>query len=460
MAESLSDDTDPLALLRGQYEHYPYPHRDPEDERRTIRYTHIDTFACLNHYGFSGRRDFSRGFRVLVAGGGTGDSTIVLAEQLRDTGARVVHLDLSAASIEVAKRRAEVRGLDNIDWVHGSLLDVAGLGLGTFDYINCSGVLHHLESPEDGLAALVSVLEEDGLLGIMLYGKHGRADLYRMQALMRLLAGGEPDMQRRVDLCGSILEGNSVRWISELRQRFLSDAGSPRAARDVEIYDLFLHSRDRPYTVDDVYELLDGAGLHLLHFFGDCIQFAGEGNRRYRPETYSDEPQFLQRVAGLQRRQREAVAELLHSDIGTHLFYAARSPRQPPPLDDPDSIPFLAQFISGDSYRSLYELVRAAPLHGQVRCRVLNDVRISFRKTENVADIFRYLDGRRTLGEIFRLVRDRHPPKRRPAHARLLEEFRAVFEAFNLQDCMFLRHASAGAAPYRFFDLLGGPRRP
>ena len=38
---------------------------------------------------------------ALVAGGGTGDATIFLAEQLRHTNARVVHLDLSAASIAI-----------------------------------------------------------------------------------------------------------------------------------------------------------------------------------------------------------------------------------------------------------------------------------------------------------------------------------------------------------------------
>jgi ubiquinone/menaquinone biosynthesis C-methylase UbiE len=89
-----------------------------------------------------------------VAGGGTGDSTIYLAEQLRELGGEVVYLDVSAASMAVARARADVRGLTNIRWLNDSLMNLPALGLGVFDYISCTGVLHHLESTEAGLAAL------------------------------------------------------------------------------------------------------------------------------------------------------------------------------------------------------------------------------------------------------------------------------------------------------------------
>lgn len=65
----------------------------------------------INHYCFAGQQDFRNGWRVLVAGGGT--ATIYLAEQLRATDAEIVHLDLSAASIAIARRRAEIRRLQH-----------------------------------------------------------------------------------------------------------------------------------------------------------------------------------------------------------------------------------------------------------------------------------------------------------------------------------------------------------
>ena len=139
--------------VQAQYEALPYPARDPADETKRLARTWLDDLPMLNHYGFAGRRSFQKGFRVLVAGGGTGDGTIFLAEQLRNSDAEVVHLDFSSASLEIARRRAEVRGLTNIRWIHDSLLNLPRLGLGKFDYINCAGVLHHLADPDEGLRA-------------------------------------------------------------------------------------------------------------------------------------------------------------------------------------------------------------------------------------------------------------------------------------------------------------------
>jgi hypothetical protein len=85
--------------LRAQYEAYPYPARDPRDEAKRLitgSPSHLDE---LNHYLFGGRLDFARRFRVLVAGGGTGDGTIMLAQHCADAGvpAEITYLDLSDA---------------------------------------------------------------------------------------------------------------------------------------------------------------------------------------------------------------------------------------------------------------------------------------------------------------------------------------------------------------------------
>jgi len=96
-----------VAAVREQYERYPYPLREPEDERARLLTTWNDHLAQINHYCFAGKQGFRDGFKVLVAGGGTGDNVIFLAEQLRDTDARIVHLDLSAASLAVAQARCQ-----------------------------------------------------------------------------------------------------------------------------------------------------------------------------------------------------------------------------------------------------------------------------------------------------------------------------------------------------------------
>jgi hypothetical protein len=103
-------------------EHYtdqPYPPRDPEDERKRIVMDPNNTPVAIAHHLYNGQLEFPKAssgdppFRLLVAGGGTGDATIMFAVSF--TAAKlafeIVHVDLSAASIGVAKQRLQIRGI-------------------------------------------------------------------------------------------------------------------------------------------------------------------------------------------------------------------------------------------------------------------------------------------------------------------------------------------------------------
>ena len=61
-----------LDHVRAQYEALPYPPRDPRDEAIRLVTGTPSHLLEVNHYLFSGRLNFIRPFRALVAGGGTG----------------------------------------------------------------------------------------------------------------------------------------------------------------------------------------------------------------------------------------------------------------------------------------------------------------------------------------------------------------------------------------------------
>jgi len=131
-------DANYLSEVREQYEELPYPRRNPEEEKTRILEPTLNFLAIINHYCFRGKQDFND-FRVLAAGDGTGDSTIFLAEQLKEKNAEIVYVDISMASMKVAQERARIRGLSNIKWIHGSILSLTEMGIGEFDYITCTG---------------------------------------------------------------------------------------------------------------------------------------------------------------------------------------------------------------------------------------------------------------------------------------------------------------------------------
>ena len=45
-------------LVQSQYEGYPYPERNPADEKKRMNTGSPSNLAEVNHYVFGGRRDF------------------------------------------------------------------------------------------------------------------------------------------------------------------------------------------------------------------------------------------------------------------------------------------------------------------------------------------------------------------------------------------------------------------
>src|SRR4029077_12450879 len=111
----------------------------------------------------------------------------------------------SLASRRIAEARAKVRGLSNIRFHTGSLLDLPRLDLGRFDYIDCCGVLHHLADPTAGLASLAAVMAPDGGMGLMLYGALGRSGVYEAQAMLKALGAAAEDLSTGIDLAKRLI---------------------------------------------------------------------------------------------------------------------------------------------------------------------------------------------------------------------------------------------------------------
>ncbi|MBL8490355.1 MAG: class I SAM-dependent methyltransferase, partial [Rhodocyclaceae bacterium] len=423
-----------LGEVRAQYEQLPYPARDPADESRRLITTWLDDLPMINHYCFAGRESFRDGFRVLVAGAGTGDATIFLAHQLRETDARIVHLDLSEASIGIARRRAEVRGLGNITWVHDSLLNLPSLGLGPFDYIQCAGVLHHLEDPDAGLRALESARKERGALGLMVYGRHGRTGVYQMQEMLRLLDGGGEAAQPRIERTKEVLAHlPGSNWFKRGEDLYWD-----HKAGDAGIFDLLLHARDRAYTVGELYDWLqDGHGYDLR------FTEVGSGPSAYDPAAILGprRPAFLERLAALPLRRRQEFAELLGGRLVMHALFAVRPGQEMAAYGEPDYVPFLFhEPVTGPDLARLVEQNRKPTLLLQ---HAHTGLALPIAVGKYSKYILNNMDGARTFGEIFDIVRD--IPKftaAPPTNGELFEDFRPFFDALRSIDRILLRHRS------------------
>ena len=427
--------------VREQYERYPYPERNPADDRVRLIGTWLDDLRMVNHHCFRGARSFDDGFRVLVAGGGTGDGTVFLAEQLRGLGAEVVHLDVSRAAMEIARERVRLRQLTNVAFVEASLLDAPRLGLGRFDYINCCGVLHHLPDPEHGLDALLNVLSPDGALGILLYAQYGRTGVYQLQSLLRLLGEPTDTDELRIDMAratlGALPRSNWFLRGEELHQ-------DHRMGGDAGLYDLLLHPQDRAYTVPEIYDwFAKRCGLTVI--WSDWHR----GRLPYELETYfsTAAPALQARAARLDSRTQAAAAELVSGAIITHSFYATRAVDSTAPYRDPAIVPMLANDAATGN-----DVAAVIDAHGN-KPFILQHARSGLARTldpgRHVRAIFAALDGKRTFAEIF--AEARRTTASPADDTALFAEFEPWYRALESIDRLLLRRPAAypGLAGYQ-----------
>jgi len=153
--------------VRQQYEESPYP--------RWTKAGPPAQPAILN------QGQPSKTLDVLIAGCGTGLSTIEFAREVRQ--ARVLAVDLSLSSLAYAKRMAQSFRLANIEFAQADILKLAAIGR-EFDFIDATGVLHHLADPWEGWRVLLSLLRPGGAMQVGLYSELARQNIVAARALI------------------------------------------------------------------------------------------------------------------------------------------------------------------------------------------------------------------------------------------------------------------------------------
>ena len=320
-----------LKQVQDHYLDYPYPHRDPEEDKKRLLKIYGDYLGEINHWLYDGKKNFQKGFRALIAGGGTGDSTVYLAEQLKDTDAEIVYLDFSKNSMKIAQERAKNRGLTNIKWINGSILDIPTMKLGKFDYIQCSGVLHHLASPDAGLRVLTDCLNENGGINIMVYAQYGRTGVYHIQEIMKMVNEGVESRQDEVkngwEIVNTLPQTN---WYNHSRNIIADHINHG----DVGMYDMFLHKQDRAYTVPQLYEFVEKAGLNFVEFN------SSHSRVMLKLDTYIKNPELLKNLKKLDKAKQQAICEIMCGSIIKHSFYASKKQKPTAKLTDLDNVPY------------------------------------------------------------------------------------------------------------------------
>lgn len=433
------------AQVREHYEVLPYPMRDWKDERRVLYTSDHISLDGINHEGWGGKRDLREGGRFLIAGQGTGDATVFLAEQLRGTNAEIVSIDLSTASINICKSRLAERGLDNVKVLHMSILDLPTAGLGKFDFIDTSGVLHHLDDPLEGLKALEAVLADDGIIGIMVYAFYGRISVYMLQVLFQFMMAPDTHPLVKIEIAREYLKAMP-------KSHPMTHARNWAFGNDIDeetgsgLYDLLLHSTDRAYTVPQLYEWAEGAGLVMGNF---CNEW--EGNMAYIPEVYTTSPLLRALVAEKSLPERQTIAELMSGSIIKHIFYVSKTPKVEAEFADdmvvslgfrqrlfPEFIPSLVAGLAPLSIGQQFE----QPV------TMLKAPSLVITKNAHTAALLNLIASEKPIGEIITAV----AAQTGATEEAVRKDFKQLYHELRSRRRIFLRHISV--KPYVQFEEI------
>jgi SAM-dependent methyltransferase/tetratricopeptide (TPR) repeat protein len=255
-------------LVKQQYEENPYP-RWVVRPSRQVAMPVADylrrRFPGATVAGQSG----SDGVDILVAGSGTGQHPIAMAEQFE--GARVLAIDLSLASLAYAQRKSREFGIDNISYAQADILELGSVGR-TFDLIDASGVLHHLADPADGWRVLLSLLRPNGFMRIGLYSELARRDVVAAREFCA--QRGYRATAQDIRTARHELMGTELKSVSRFNDFFSTS----------ECRDLLFHVQEHRFTIPQIRGLLDE---HKLRFIG--FELTNPAIAAYR-QRYPDDP--------------------------------------------------------------------------------------------------------------------------------------------------------------------------
>jgi SAM-dependent methyltransferase len=242
--------------IRQQFDFGPYP-RKPLESTPKDNFNELFIHCFATPFYLKNQATIAtHNLTILDVGCGTGYTSLKLA--LANPGAKIVGVDISGTSIELAKQRLTHHNIENFEFQVLSALELSKLEM-QFDYINCDEVLYLLDLPK-ALRAMQSVLKPHGFIRSNLHSALQRAPYFRSQELfhkMGLMDSNPEELE--IETVKSIFL--SLKETVDLKRVAWSDS----VASDHEaILMNYLFQGDRGYRVADLFRALEAADLEFL----------------------------------------------------------------------------------------------------------------------------------------------------------------------------------------------------
>ena len=367
------------------YERMPYPAPVANLDRERELYANPARRRAHFHLTWPAERPDAH-LEILVAGCGTSQAA---RYALREPDAQIVAIDVSETSLRHTRDLERKHQLKNLE-LHRLPIERVQEIRRTFDLVVCTGVLHHLPDPDEGLRALRNVLKPGGAMRVMVYAPYGRAGVYMIQEYCRLLGvkASPNDLRDLGAVLGALPVDHPIAGVL----RHAKDFRRPDAMADA-----LLHPQDRAYSVPELYAWLDRCGMCFGRWIEQAPYLAQCGLVAPSPHAA--------RLAALAPRLQHAAVELFRGTMVSHSFIAYRD-------DRPESAQPIT--FTGEGWRDYIPIV--LPWTVCVRERLpTGSVAVLINRSHTFTDLIcpidafedrllGAIDGKRTVREILQLA--------------------------------------------------------
>lgn len=248
-----------LERIRQQFDFGPYPRipldKFPKDDTNSLFIHDVVTAYYLAYQTVVD----SQNLVILDAGCGSGYKSLLLA--IANPGAKIVGIDLSEASVKMARERLAYHQFENVEFHTMTIEEIPGLGL-EFDYINCDEVLYLVPDQVRALQAMGSVLKPQGIIRANLHSYLQRTAFFRAQAIFQIMGimdnnPEEMEMKLVQEIMAELKNGVDLKvrsWNPKYEQE---DAAESLLANHLLV-------GDRGFKARDVFDYLDQANLDFI----------------------------------------------------------------------------------------------------------------------------------------------------------------------------------------------------
>jgi ubiquinone/menaquinone biosynthesis C-methylase UbiE len=255
-----NQDSELLEKIRQQFDFGPYPRievdRSPKNDTESLYFHNLVTPYYLRYQEVTNTEDKI----ILDAGCGTGYKSLILAEA--NPGAKIVGIDISEQSLDLARKRFEYHGIETGEFHLLSLYDLPKLDL-KFDYINCDELLYLFPEPAVALKAMKLVLKPKGIIRSNLHSSLQRVYYFRIQEVFRMM-GLMDSNPEDVEIDIAVETMKALKDGVELKKQ-VWNPNSQGDNKKQNVLMNYLFQGDKGYTIPDLFAALRAADLEFIN---------------------------------------------------------------------------------------------------------------------------------------------------------------------------------------------------